>query len=98
MSLHRSRPSDKGGRGGVGHPDHEKRRVPGLKKFFVGPSGLIWSKNKGGEPRAPPLDPPLLIEEMFSTLTERNNILKPRALIHIFNTCCLRIFCFAFRN
>ena len=31
---------------------------------------------------------------MFSTLTERNNILKPKALIHIFNTCQLRIFCF----
>ena len=31
---------------------------------------------------------------MFSTLTGRNNILKPKALIHIFNTCQLRIFCF----
>ena len=28
-------------------------------------------------------------------LTERNSISKPVALIHIFNTCCLRIFCFA---
>ena len=36
----------------------------------------------------------VLIEKMFSTLTERNNILKPRALIHTFNTCQLRIFCF----
>ena len=36
----------------------------------------------------------VLIEKMFSTLTERNNInLKlAEALIHIFNMCVLRIF------
>ena len=34
----------------------------------------------------------VLIKKMFSTITERNNILKPKALIHIFRTCCLRIF------
>ena len=34
--------------------------------------------------------PYVLIEEMFSTLTARNNILQPRALIHILDTCCLR--------
>ena len=37
----------------------------------------------------------VIIEKMFSILTERNGISKPEALIHIFNTCCLRIFCFA---
>ena len=29
----------------------------------------------------------VLIEKMFSTFTEKNNILKPKALIHIFKTC-----------
>ena len=33
----------------------------------------------------------VLVEKMFFTLTERNNILRPKALIHISNTCCLRI-------
>jgi len=37
----------------------------------------------------------VIIEEMFSILTERNGISKPEALMHIFNTCCLHIFCFA---
>ena len=41
-----SRRSDKGGGGrggrwGGGHPDHEIRGWPGLKKIFFGPSGLI---------------------------------------------------------
>ena len=42
-----SRPCDKG-----------ETRSP---QFFFGPSGLSWSKNKGGgrTPRAPPLVPPL---------------------------------------
>ena len=34
----------------------------------------------------------VLIKKMFSSITERNKILKPKALIHIFRTCCLRIF------
>ena len=34
-------------------------------------------------------------QNVFFTLTERKNILKPKALIHIYITCCLRIFCFA---
>ena len=37
----------------------------------------------------------VIIEKMFSILTERNGISKPEALIHIFNLCCLHIFCFA---
>ena len=64
----------------IGHPDPEKRGAAGLKKIFFRPEfvpqfGLKMEGGGGGAaPRAPPLDPPLLIEEMFSTLTERNNI------------------------
>ena len=99
MSLHRSMPSDKvgGGGGGVGNPDPEKREAPGHKKIFFRPEFVpqFGLKKGGGELSCPPLDPPLLIEGMFSTLTERNTVLKCKTLIHIFNTCCLRIFCFA---
>ena len=51
-----SRPSDKGGGVGGGHPDPEIMEGPGLKKFF-------WKiRGGGGEgaPRAPPLDQPLI--------------------------------------
>ena len=102
MSLYTSRPSDKvgGGVGGGGDRSSrpwEKRGARPQKNIFPARvRASVWSKNRGGRaPRAPPLDPPLLIEEMFSTLTERKTVLKCKALIHIFNMCCLRIFCFA---
>ena len=41
-----SRPSDKGGGVGGGHPDPEIMEGPGLKNFFL--------KNKGGGGRPPP--------------------------------------------
>ena len=41
------------GGGGGGNPDPEIRGVGWSPKN-------VWSKNKGGAPRAPPLDPPLL--------------------------------------
>ena len=41
-----SRPSDKGGGVGGGHPDPEIMEGPGLKKFFL--------KNKGGGGGRPP--------------------------------------------
>ena len=46
-----SKPLDKGGGAGLS------------KKFFSAVRASVWSKNKGGAwaPRAPPLDPPLLI-------------------------------------
>ena len=34
----------------------------------------------------------VLIKKMFSSITERKSILKSKALIHVFRTCCLRIF------
>ena len=37
----------------------------------------------------------ILIEKIFSISDERNDILKLKAPIYIFNTCCLPIFCFA---
>ena len=50
-----SRPLDKGG-GAV------------FQKFFFGPSGLIWSKNKGGPGPLP------CIRHCFPTLMHRNQI------------------------
>ena len=47
-------------RRGPGHPDPEIRgggRSP--KRFFSALQASVWSKNKGGAPRAPPLDLPL---------------------------------------
>ena len=54
----RSRPSDKEG----GHPGPEIRGRDGVqKKFFSALWASVWSKNRGGgDPLAPPLDPPLV--------------------------------------
>ena len=63
----RSRPSDKGGGEGgggeFGHPDPEIRGVGRSPKRFVSAlRASFWSKNKRG-PRAPPLDPPLVVKQ-----------------------------------
>ena len=47
----RSRPSDKGGRGG--HPDPKIMGYPASKKIFSALWGSFWSKNKGGGPLGP---------------------------------------------
>ena len=50
-----SSPSDEGG---PGHPDPEIRgRGEVQKKFF---RTFVWSRNKGGGPRSPRMDPPLI--------------------------------------
>ena len=57
-----SRPWDNGGRGGGGHPYSEIRWGGGRSpKIFFGPFRPL--KIRGGKwaPRAPPLDPPLLL-------------------------------------
>ena len=49
-----------GGGGGVGV----------LQKNFFGPSGSVWSKNKGGEgqvPQGPPLNPLLFQNKLHSS-------------------------------
>ena len=50
-----------GGGAGGGHPDHEIRGWPGLKKFFFRPFGPHFGLKIKGDPGppGPPLDPPL---------------------------------------
>ena len=51
-----------GVRGGGGHPDPEIRGMPGLKKIFFRPFAPQFGlKIRGAGPRAPPLDPPLIL-------------------------------------
>ena len=57
-----SRPSDRGGEGGGGHPDPEIRWGP-VSKICFWPFGSQFGLNirrgRGGAPWTPPLDPPL---------------------------------------
>ena len=49
------------GGGGRGNPDPGIRGGGGVsEKFFSALWASFWSRNKGGAPPAPPLDPPLL--------------------------------------
>ena len=63
-----SRPSDNqlgvGGWSG-GHPDAEIKRGESLKIICSAPRASVQSKNKGGVPLAPPLDPPLFFSRTF---------------------------------
>ena len=50
----------RGGGEGGGHPDHEIRGWPGLKKIFFWPFGPHFGlKIRGGGPPGPSLDPPV---------------------------------------
>ena len=47
---------------GGGHPDPEIRGMPGLQKIFFRPfASQFGLKIRGRAPRAPPLDPPLIL-------------------------------------
>ena len=53
--------------GGDGHPDPEIRGG-GLQKHFSALRASVWAKNKGAGPRAPSLDPPLILTIKLSLL------------------------------
>ena len=62
------RPSDKGGRGGRGHPDPEIRGGQSQKKYFSALRASVWSTNKEVGP-----DPPGPSPESASVLRGREH-------------------------
>ena len=48
--------------------DLEIRGGRSPKKFFLALRASFWSKNKGGRPRVPPMDPPLYHDIRFTVV------------------------------
>ena len=58
------------GGGGGRHPDPYISGGRLKQKHFSALLALVWSKNRGAAPPAPPLDPPLKYEEKLLNLND----------------------------